>query len=201
MKRKLNLMLALAAVGAAGVAGAAIADVNYDPATGGFVGKGDVQLALGMNDKQLSAAYNAGEIVFTFEGEANYTQACTKVNEGGRPGERVVKQEINHTYPFSVVVPSSVVTVNNTKASGKTVGAKEITGFNLAGVGASQGGTVPTNICPGGFEAYDDYLGAEDQPFDPAQWGNPTTPTLVSSSGGLKVNGVDLPNTPPVVAP
>lgn len=49
-------------------ASAAGAAVTFDPATGtGFIGKGDVQTALGWNNKALQTAEANGGIAFTYK--------------------------------------------------------------------------------------------------------------------------------------
>jgi hypothetical protein len=57
--RKLYLAMGLALATMVVTAGAVFAIVTFDPATGeGFVGKGDVQTALGFNNKQLQDNVN-----------------------------------------------------------------------------------------------------------------------------------------------
>jgi hypothetical protein len=57
--------------------GVSPAAVTYDPATGaGFVGKGDVQLAFGWNNKQLQA--NAGGVAFELRSSTKYETECEK---------------------------------------------------------------------------------------------------------------------------
>ena len=65
MKRKLSLIVALAALAALTVVSVSSAVVNYDPATGGFVGKGDVQTALGLNNAQIQAAAASLEFAYS----------------------------------------------------------------------------------------------------------------------------------------
>ena len=61
------LMVALAALALS--ATAAFAAVTFDPATGkGFVGKGDVQIAYNLNNKQIQTALIANPQAFTFSG-------------------------------------------------------------------------------------------------------------------------------------
>ena len=85
MKRKINLLAAVAVVGVLGVAGAAIAAVTFDSETGkGFVGKGDVQLALEWNNKQLQD--NVGSVSFSYDGTTTTvdesTWTCTHPTNG-----------------------------------------------------------------------------------------------------------------------
>lgn len=77
--RKIAVSTATAAVAVSLAAAPAMAAVTFDPATGkGFVGKGDVQLALGWNNSQLQQ--NAGSLLFTSTQPASqaWTQEATQ---------------------------------------------------------------------------------------------------------------------------
>src|ERR687892_2586108 len=79
--RYMKKMKSIAVLTALVVGAVAYADVIFDAATGtGFVGKGDVQLALGYNNAQLQA--NANSLVFaavsTVVTERSWT--CTNSN-------------------------------------------------------------------------------------------------------------------------
>ena len=125
------------AVAAAMTVGAAAA-VTFDPATGtGFVGKGDVQLALGMNNAQLQAA--ARSLAFTYSDEATYDVPCWKEVQNRR--ETVINRK---TYQRSRQVNGSVAYDVRAK--------NQVSGFNLIGYSSfsSTGGNLS---CPSGWEA------------------------------------------------
>jgi hypothetical protein len=72
MRRK--LMLGIAAIAMVATTGTAAAAVVYDPAEGGFVGKGDVQTALGLNNKQMQGAHQG--VTFSYDATVGYTFEC-----------------------------------------------------------------------------------------------------------------------------
>jgi hypothetical protein len=147
-------------------AGSALAAVTFDPATGtGFVGKGDVQLALGYNNKQLQD--NADSLVFAYVGEVvtEVSWVCTNSNNENL-------QERARTTTTSVEgVVDAVARERN-----------QITGFNLNGYDGTVEKSETTegpavNSCPSGPWTLTSPAG------DPEE---------VSSTGGLTVNGVAL---------
>lgn len=103
MKRKLNLMLALAAFGAVGITGAAIAAVTYAPATGGFVGKGDVQTLFNMNNKAAQEAAKAGAVTFSYNATVGYEFDCEWYT-----GPDHNRQRHRNTKDVTVIIASSV---------------------------------------------------------------------------------------------
>lgn len=110
----------LVAFAAAAVATAALAAVTFDSATGmGFVGKGDVQLAFGWNNKQLQD--NALMVGFEYDAQEHYTVVCEFTTGEGTPGKQT------HLVPVS----------RSTKVSGEISGdvrkANQFNGFNLTG--------------------------------------------------------------------
>jgi hypothetical protein len=111
------------------VAGAA---VTYDPATGGFAGKGDVQLALTMNNAQLQAA--AESLTFTYDDTVTYLVPCKKDN-----GRLVLTNTYNRT---------SAVTGTVAYDSRKR---NQVNGFELAPITNST--PVGSISCPNGWEA------------------------------------------------
>jgi hypothetical protein len=156
-----------AAVALAAISTAAYATVTFDSGTGtGFVGKGDVQLALGMNNAQVQNA----TLAFTYDSTvvSEVSWICTNdKNEQTQERERT-------TTSSSTGVVSSVARVKN-----------QVTGYNLNGY---QGGSTsstsstdgpPLNSCPNAN----------------GNW-SLTTPAgdaeILSSTGGLFVNGVAL---------
>jgi hypothetical protein len=157
----------VAAAGAVALfATTAYAAWTFDPATGtGFVGKGDVQLALGYNNKQLQD--NAGSLVFTYESEVvtEVSWICTNSNN-----ENTQERERTTTTTESGVA-NAVARERN-----------QITGFNLTGFTSSTPVESTTegnqlNSCPSGPWSLTTPAGA---------------PVVVSSEGGLMVNGVPL---------
>src|SRR5215204_1584872 len=95
----------------------AFAAVTFDPTTGtGFVGKGDVQTALGWNNKQLQD--NAGSLQFTFVSTTVTEVSWICTNDRN---ENTQERERTTTTDTSGVV-SSVARERN-----------QITGFNLNG--------------------------------------------------------------------
>jgi hypothetical protein len=121
--RKFVSLLGLVAVLA--IVGIAYAEVTLNPDGTGFVGKGDVQLALGLNNKQLQDAV----IAFTYESktEVESTWTCTNLkNENTQERART-------TTTTTAGVLSSVARERN-----------QITGFNLQGYAGGSQVTVET---------------------------------------------------------
>lgn len=149
-----------AAFGLAAISTVAYAAVTFDSATGtGFVGKGDVQLALGLNNAQLQA--QAGSLQFTYNATevTERSWVCTKDNGNTQERERTTTSTVQG-------VVASVARVKN-----------QITGFNLNGYSSSStsGSTFDgpaLNSCPTNWVL-----------TTPAG-----DPELVSSDGGLYVN-------------
>jgi hypothetical protein len=119
MQRKIMAVLGAAAL-IAGTAAFSMREVTFDSTTGtGFVGKGDVQLLFGLNNKALQAA--EGNIDFRYEGISvtETTWTCSRINNGGN---EVVT-------PRNASVTTSVAGVLNTVERMKN----QITGFGLTG--------------------------------------------------------------------
>jgi uncharacterized protein YaaQ len=125
MRKK--LMLGIATIAVLASTGTAAASVAYDPATGGFVGKGDVQTALGLNNKAMQNAHEA--VTFSYDATVGYSFEC----------EWYTGPERNRTYhrtagePVSVQVGGTVV--DNDRKTGQW------TGWNLQPVTVG-GGTA-----------------------------------------------------------
>jgi hypothetical protein len=115
------------------------AAVTFDPITGeGFVGKGDVQLAYGWNNKALQ--HNADDVDFRANSVVvtEVSWICTNSNN-----ENTQERERTTTTSIAGVV-SSVARVKN-----------QITGFNLTGYSGTptESSTTegnPLNSCPSG---------------------------------------------------
>lgn len=176
MKKTLKSISALALV--AILFTAAYASVSYDPMTGGFVGKGDVQTLLGLNNKGMQDLVKANGVVFTYESSVRYAGVCTWVTGEGTRGEKTHNVDVNKS--FSV---TSTIAFENKKTG-------QYTGWFLApAVLTGQSGTVPVVGDPcHGNEGHDGTFSSVV--LDEA-----------SSEGGLKVNGLSLPNTPVIVVP
>jgi hypothetical protein len=117
----------------------ALAAVTFDPATGtGFVGKGDVQLIYGWNNKQLQD--NANLVQFQAESTtvSEVSWICTNDNNEN------TQERARTTTTSTQGVVSKVDRVRN-----------QITGFNLTGYSGTptQSSTTegpPVNSCPSG---------------------------------------------------
>jgi len=146
--------------------GSAFAAVTFDTATGqGFVGKGDVQLALSYNNSEMQK--NAGNLLFTYETTEAYEITVTWVTGEGTRGEKT--HLVSHKRTKSV---DSNIAYEARKAN-------QINGFFLKGfTKETVEGTIP---------AIGDQF--------PGNSGHIVTAvTLVpgSSTGGLFVNGVQI---------
>jgi hypothetical protein len=167
MKKTLMTMLALSSCLAVGTL--AYAAVTFDATTGtGFVGKGEVQVALGLNNKELNA--QAGNLIFAAVGTQvqEYSWECTNSNN-----DKVQSRERETSVTTQGVV-SAVARDNKTG---------QITGFNLI---EYQGNPTtqttssgqPLNSCPAG-----------------ANWSLSTPagePVVIESSSVLTVDGVTI---------
>lgn len=159
--KKISGIIALVAF----VAMTSFGAITFDPVTGtGFVGKGDVQLALGWNNAQLQS----NSVWFTYVVEDIYEVEAEWYTG---PDHNVTRHTIS--VPRTVSVNASVVSESRKNSQ------DAITGFNLAGFGSySSGGSVP--VVGGNFNDGNDVKTI-------------ISVTLVSSSGGgLFVNGVAL---------
>ena len=138
IKKLVGAGLVAGAVAISSISGAAAA-VTFDPETGkGFVGKGDVQIALGWNNKELQT--NAEGVSFSYESLDTYEATCTFTTGEGTRGERI--HNVDHKKKTSVDAAVSYdARVKN-----------QITGFILTGWGiTTTSGSVPVEgeACPG----------------------------------------------------
>jgi hypothetical protein len=155
------------ALALAAVSTVAVAAVTFDSATGtGFVGKGDVQLALGMNNAQVQNA----TLSFTYDSTvvSEVSWICTN-DKNEQTQERA-----RTTTSSSTGVVSAVARVKN-----------QVTGYNLNGY--QSGSTSSTSSTDG--------PPVDSCPNANGNW-SLTTPAsdaeVVSSTGGLFVNGAAL---------
>jgi hypothetical protein len=148
------------------VAGMAFAAVTFDAETGtGFVGKGDVQLALNWNNKQLQDNADSLEFASVSEVVTEVSWTCTNTNN-----ENTQLRERTTTTTTEGVV-SKVARERN-----------QITGFNLTGYSGTPTSSSttegnPLNSCPSGPWTLTTPAG---------------DPEVVSSSSALTVNGEAL---------
>jgi len=170
----LTAISALAITGA--VAATASANVAVDNGVG-YVGKGDVQTALNWNNDAFDKG--AGSLKFTAGAEkviADYKMSCFNGSTGAI--DTAVSHQIISQPGTTTITATPVLNAGN---------GKQITGFNLtaqtSGFTATGAATLRTVPCPEGSFMYMN-LGQGDL-FGKTQ-----------ITGGLKVNGIDLPNTP-----
>lgn len=114
------------------------AEVIFDPQTGlGFVGKGDVQLALGLNNAQMQA--QAGSLTFTYDAQTTYDVTCEFWTG---PSHNRQMHTVTNERSYGV---NSAVAYDARRRN-------QVTGFNLTGMDAGSGDQVPTvgGTCPNG---------------------------------------------------
>ena len=171
-----KFIIAVASLLALAIPAAGIASVAVDNGVG-TVGKGDVQSALGWNNAAFDKG--AGSLKFTVGAEkviADYKMSCYGSDA---IGHRIISQPGTAT-----VAATAVLNAGN---------GKQITGFNLTGQTS-------------GFTATGGATLREEKPEGCLMFMNLGQGDLFGKTqitGGLKVNGIDLPNTPleSVVAP
>lgn len=144
------------------MASSVFAAVTFDSSSGtGFVGKGDVQTALGYNNAQMQK--EANNLVFTYKAEDTYTITVTWDTGEGTKGEQT--HYVTHERTSSI---DSNVSYDPRKAN-------QYTGFNLNGY---------ENVT----ETVGDIPSVGDE--FPGQSGHIVTDVqVVSSTGTLFVNG------------
>jgi hypothetical protein len=114
----------------------ALADVSFDESSGmGFVGKGDVQLAFGWNNKDVQA--NGADVFFTYEATDRFDVGCTFETGMGMGTQTVTNHKTRNI--------DSAVVANARKHS-------QIDGFVLTGMGEPTGDVAPQvgDYCPNG---------------------------------------------------
>jgi hypothetical protein len=165
MKRVFALLAALATVALIGTA-VATATVSYDPSSGGTVGKGDVQNALGLNDVAVQTA----PVTFGYWNDRYYPWSWTCTNGDSFSGGAFYRD----SYAVENV---QRITNPNHKLVGWTVG-KPVGDPVLTKTGPIPGAT-PLLTCPTG--------GSVD-------WASVVFPTTYTPGPhGLSVNGIELP--------
>ena len=141
MSRKIKGLSAIAVAAALSLAGSGVASaaVTFDPATGtGFVGKGDVQTAFGLNNKQMQEHHT--HVQFVYEVSATYSQECEKFIETKKE-----TKVIQNTFKKSVDVDATVA--SDSRKTGQW------TGWFLNGYQDDVNIAVPTDLCNPGNES------------------------------------------------
>lgn len=141
-----------------------------------FLGKGDVQTVLGLNNAQMNNIVLANGLTFTYETTDRYDVTIVWVTETGNDGE--VIHDVTHHQSRSV---SSTVAYEARKNANSPL---QVTGFWLTfGNPVTIGGALPVvgqpYINPGNNEIGNGAI--------------VTAVDLVSSTGGLFVNGLLIP--------
>jgi hypothetical protein len=149
------------------LAGLCFAAVTFDPVTGiGFVGKGDVQLALGLNNAQLQAQASSLQFAAVSSEVTEVSWICTNTNN-----ENIQERSRTTTMETQGLL-ASVTRERN-----------QITGFQLRGytqTAPSQSSTTEgpaVNSCPSGPWILTEPAG---------------DPEVISSTSVLTVDGVAL---------
>jgi hypothetical protein len=145
---------------------AALAAVTFDPATGtGFVGKGDVQLVFGWNNKALQD--NAGSVDFrSASTETSETTWTCKRDSGEQTQERL--------RTTTTTIQGLVTTVGRLK--------NQITGFNLNGY---EGTPTTTTVSDGPA------LGSCPQFWTEVEGSQETVVTPGTTTLEVSINGTD----------
>lgn len=144
--------------------GSAFAEVTIDTSTGkGFVGKGDVQFALGYNNSQMQKA--AGDLVFTQKSTETYAVTVSWLTGEGKKGEHTHYVTHNKNFTF------------NSDVAYEARKSNQYTGFILKGFSNQY---VQGNI-PNVGDQFPGNSGHEVIKIE-----------LISNSSSLYVNGVPL---------
>lgn len=166
---RVGSIAALATAGLMASASFASASVSVNDGVG-FVGKGDVQTALGgINDSALQTQWKDGKIKFT----------ATVTEVGGI--QWGCSDGTTERYTSTQVIAKPLTVTANTNAQGKVSN-----GFNLDGIAAGAG-TVLSTETTGGFMLCPNGVRNTSLSFF-------SDPTVVNP--GIFVNGEALPNTP-----
>jgi hypothetical protein len=170
MKRIIKIAV-LAAVAVLATAAVASASVAVDANGTGYVGKGDVQSALKWNNGDFDK--NVANLKFTAGTQVMGNQTRWQCSGG--------EQSRTSTVVQSRTVKATEVLSSN----GKQITGWNLTGFGYQYLGGGYSGAPYVGYCPAG-ESFGGFL--------------PNVFTTDVTDGGLKVNGIDLPNTPVLAA-
>src|SRR4051794_30276938 len=184
MRKSSKFIVVAGALAALAVPSVASANVAVDHGVG-HVDKGDVQTALKWNNSD----FDAKSVAFTAGVTKTYDNVLTcKADAGDKAG--LVEHVKSITKGTSDIKASPVLSSNG----------KQITGWNLTGAN----GSVPGSNDLMAVMQRSFTLCLPDKPLSemtPAEMSRQALWTIdntgtVTLDGGLKVNGVDLPNTP-----
>jgi hypothetical protein len=132
MKNKLTIGASVLAAALVFSASAAQGAVTMNSDGVGFVGKGDVQMAFGWNDRALQA--NAGGVTFNYVLAESFAITCSWTTGEGTKGEKT--HHVDRTTTASVIGTLAYDTRKNKN--------KDVTGFILDGFGTmTTSGEVP----------------------------------------------------------
>jgi hypothetical protein len=162
-----KLIIIAASLAALAVPAAGIASVSVEANGNGYVGKGDVQSALKWNNGDFDK--NVGSLKFTAGTQTISNQSRWQCSGG--------EQSRTSTVVQSRTVKATPVLSSN----GKQITGWDLTGFGFQYVSGGYSGAPYNGYCPAG-ESWVGFL--------------PNVFTTDVTDGGLKVNGIDLPNTP-----
>ncbi len=173
-----KFIIAIASLLALAIPAAGIASVAVDNGVG-YVGKGDVQTALGWNNAAFDKG--AGSLKFTVSGEklvVDYPMTCFDLNSGSivSGGHRLIVQPGTSAIEATPVLNGNGKQITGFKLTGKSTGFTNVGNRVVRDTGCAEGSVLFMNE------------------------GTPAQPNTVSITGGLQVNGIDLPNTPVVPA-
>jgi hypothetical protein len=184
-----KLFIIAASIAALAIPTAAFASVSVDASGNGFVGKGDVQTALGYKN---DAAFQADAKNITFSYGSDVTQMiadikCSALNIMG-PDD-----------PFDTAhnVVGTTVTPHGANVTALTNGAGKVTGYTATGITS---GTPTSDMstfsnwstCPAG----EHFMGWLNGPANAFHWETTPGSSILQVSGNGKT--VALPNTPTV---
>ena len=172
MRKSSKFIITAGILGALVVPSVASANVAVDKGVG-YVAKGDVQSKLGLNNEAMQDAWSGGTVKFTanVENIVDYKMSCLGTSEFGH---RIIAQQMTY----------EVVANARTNKAGKLTDGWDLTG-NLGAPVKAGTASMSEIACPEGSFMWSN-VGA------PQQYSNGIT-------GDLKVNGIDLPNTPVAV--
>jgi hypothetical protein len=162
-------VIAVAMLAVPTVANAAVA---VDETGTGLVGKGDVQDALGgLTDAQMQTMHEDDKVKFTtgYDFTIDYLMQCSTFTG--------VKKGTSHQIVTTAITQDAKVTANTNRA-GKLTNGWNLNGFD--GPTTPGATTFTPATCPTG-----QYVS-----------GSISQETIYGPRSGLKINGVDLPNTP-----
>jgi opacity protein-like surface antigen len=169
----MNKIAMIAAAAAALAATSAQAEVIFDAATGtGFIGKGDVQLALGWNNKQLQDGASTLVVRAVSQESTETSWVCQN------PANQNLREVSTET---KTLIRGTVVLVARLR--------NQITGFNVTGYDGSESISTTTTGNLGVNECQRNWVLVESA----------GDPVFAGSNINMTVNGVDLPLTEDVV--